>query len=422
MKTWTPIPQVEVGLDFGGGSRKLGDAAATGAFTFFEFDAAFMEGGINPSPYRLKLETGPQRGEEVLDGLPGLLDDSLPDGWSRLVLDRFIRSRGYNPQTLRPLDRVALVGTRGPGAITYQSPLELPFEAPEIDFDTAAEIVSNAEADEDFDRLNAAMALAGSLGGARPKAHVWLHDGKITTRVAPGARQWIAKFPARTDDADAGAVEYAYSLMARAAGIEMPATALLPSRTGPGFFAVERFDRTQEGGRLHVHSLGGLLEASCRIPSLGYEELFKVTRHLAGPAALDQQIRRMAFNVLAKNRDDHVKNHAFLMRDNGEWRPSPAFDVTYWNAREHQLIVGREGAAPTVENMLEVTRVVDVLDEEATRLIDEVEAVVRDWPKFAKESSVSETRTKEIGEAITKGLPSPDLAMAAFHRSRGNSR
>ena len=422
MKPWEPVPLVEVRLDFGSGPRNLGVAASTGNFTFFEFDSEFINGGINPSPFRLKLEQGPQRGADQLEGLPGLLDDSLPDGWSRLVLDRFIRAKGYNPGSLRPLDRVALVGANGPGAVTYQSPLELPFVAPDIDFDTAAEIVSNAETDEDFDRLNAAMALAGSLGGARPKAHVWLHEGKISTQATPGARQWIVKFPAKLDTTDAGVIEYAYSLMARAAGIAMPATALLPSAKGLGYFAVERFDRTQEGERLHVHSLGGLLEASCKAPSLDYEALFRVAGDLAGPEAFDQLIRRMAFNVFARNRDDHVKNHSFLMDALGRWAPSPAFDVTYWDAREHQLMVGSEGAAPTVENMLEVTRAVRIEDGEATGIIDEVEAVVREWPTFAKQATLSKARTTEIEQAIQNGLPSLDGGLIAASNPPGRGR
>lgn len=423
MKEWTPVLQVEVGFDFGEGSRKLGDAAATGSYVFFEFGTEFLAGGINPSPFRLKFEGGPQRGSEQLDGLPGLLDDSLPDGWSKLVLDRFIRSQGYNPDALRALDRIALVGTAGPGAITYQSPISLPFTAPEVDFDTAADLVSNADTSEDVDRLNAAMALSGSLGGARPKAHIWLANGSVTTRQTPGARQWIIKFPAKTDHPEAGAVEFAYSLMARAAGIAMPSTALLPSAHSPGYFAVERFDRTQTGGRIHVHSLGGLLHASCRVPSLGYEELLRVTGALADAEALEQQVRRMAFNVFARNRDDHVKNHAFLMGSDGKWQTAPAFDLTYWDAREHEMIVGTEGAAPKLDHMLQVTRAVRMEDEQATRIINEVEAVVREWPSFAKQASVSNARTKEIGEAIQAGLPDlHTLAFAAWQQSQGKGR
>lgn len=422
MRTWEPTLQVEVGLDLCGKERKVGDAAATGRFVFFEYDDAFLAEGIDPSPIRLKRQKGLQQGSDQLEGLPGLLDDSLPDGWSKLVLDRFVRSQGYNPGILRPLDRVALVGKTGPGAITYQSPIELPFEAPDVDFDTAADLVSNADTDEDLGRLNAAMSLAGSLGGARPKAQVWLNNGEITTRSISGARQWIVKFPAKSDHSESGAVEYAYSLMAAAAGIVIPRTRLLPSGHGPGYFAVERFDRTETGARLHVHSLGGLLHASCRVPSLGYEELFKVTGYLAGPAALEQQVRRMAFNVYARNRDDHAKNHAFLMDNAGAWTPSPAFDITYWDIGEHQLIVGSEGAAPVLDNMLEVTRAVEIDDAHATKIIEEVEAVVREWPSFASQASMSKARTKDIETAIQAGLPTPNAVAMAWHQSRGKSR
>jgi serine/threonine-protein kinase HipA len=392
---------------------------------WFEYDEDYLKTGADPSPFRLKFASGAQRGADLLDGLPGLLDDSLPDGWARLVLDRFIRSSGYNSDSLGPLDRLALVGGTGPGAISYESPVTLPVAAPDLDFDTAADLVSKVTEEDDADRLKVALALTGSLGGARPKAHVWLRDGKLSTRSTPGSRQWIVKFLAKGDHLESGPVEYAYSLMARAAGIEIPATTLLPSKTGPGYFAVERFDRTEAGGRLHVHSLGGLLNASCRIPSLGYEELLRVTGALTRSSGFEQQVRRMAFNVFARNRDDHVKNHAFLMDSEGSWRPSPAFDVTYWDAREHQMIVGSEGAAPKLSDMLEVTRAVQIPDSEAIRVIDEVESAVRDWPAFAKQASVSSTRTGEIQDAIMSGLPSREGAHSldlAWQRSKGRGR
>lgn len=425
MKAWEATPLVEVSLDFGAGPLLVGRAAATGRTTFFEYDDQFITKGISPSPLRLKLSTGPQAGAEQLDGLPGLLDDSLPDGWSRLVLDRYIRSQGCNPASLSPLDRIALVGHSGPGAMVYGTEEELPVDAPLVDFDTAAELVTNAELEEDADRLRAAMSLAGSLGGARPKAHVWLYDGRLTTQQTSGARQWIIKFAAKLDGPEAGAIEYAYSLMAKAAAIDVPRTLLLPSKENAGYFAVERFDRTAQGGRLHVHSLGGLLNASCRVPSLGYEELLRVTGALAGADAIPEQIRRMAFNIYARNRDDHVKNHAFLMNEEGTWRPSPVFDVTYWDGREHQLIVGSEGATPSLENMLEVTRTVGFADDEASSIINEVEAVIREWPKFAKEAGVSPQRISDIHELILGGIHSPDpsdLVAAAWERTKGLGR
>lgn len=148
-----------------------------------------------------------------------------------------------------------------------------------------------------------------------------------------------------------------------------------------------------------------------------------MTGALADAEALEQQVRRMAFNVFARNRDDHVKNHAFLMGSDGKWQTAPAFDLTYWDAREHEMIVGTEGAAPKLDHMLQVTRAVRMEDEQATRIINEVEAVVREWPSFAKQASVSNARTKEIGEAIQAGLPDlHTLAFAAWQQSQGKGR
>lgn len=224
---------------------------------FFQYDEGFIGRGLNLSPIRLKLDREIKAGAADLEGLPGLLHDSLPDGWSRLVLDRHIRAQGYDYTSLGILDRLALIGANGSGALTYQSPVELPMQSPTIDFDSAADLVSNALEETVADRIRTALALTGSLGGARPKAYVYRGESGFSTAELPGAMPWIVKFAAKNDGPEAGAIEYAYSLMAKAAGIDMPSTELLQSRNSAGFFAVERFDRTHDGGRLHFHSLSG---------------------------------------------------------------------------------------------------------------------------------------------------------------------
>lgn len=427
MKRWPNIDKADVGLDFGGGAMSVGGAALANRQVFFKYDDDFIAHGLSLSPIKMKLDSEIKVGSSDLEGLPGLLHDSLPDGWSRLILDRHIRAQGYDHTSLGILDRLALVGAQGAGALTYHSPVDIPLQSPTVDFDTAEALVSNALEDTDADRIQAALALTGSLGGARPKAYAFLGKDGFSTSGTAGASPWILKFSAKNDGPEAGAVEYAYSLMAKAAGIDMPRTRLLPSKNSAGFFAVERFDRTEDGGRLHFHSFGGLLNAACASNALGYKELFMVTGALTHPAGTDipsieEQIRRMAFNVFARNRDDHVKNHAFLMDSGGAWRCAPAFDLTFSNLPEHALLVGNSGREPNLENMLEVARHVRIPDERTKLLIDQVKGAVGEWLNFAKEANVSASMAKDIDNALKR--PPGDGghgAAARFMRSRDSS-
>jgi serine/threonine-protein kinase HipA len=287
-----------------------------------------------------------------------------------------------------------------------------------VDLDTAAALVSGAPDETDADRVEHALRLTRSLGGARPKAYVYLKNGKFSTGEADG-EAWIVKFPAKHDGREAGAVEYAYSLMAAAAGIDTPPAALLPSQDGPGFFAIKRFDRQLSGRRLHMHSFAGLLNATASHNGLGYTELMRVTgalTHKSGTAAssIEEQIRRMAFNVLARNRDDHAKNHAFLMDENGTWRCAPAFDLTYANDSEHALLVGSQGREPTTEDMLSVAREMHVPDDRAKSIIAQVRSAVGDWNRFAAQAGLSAALTADIDHSLNGG-GSPDGMSAAFH-------
>ncbi len=428
MKRWPNEGRVDVGIDFGDGPSKLGGAAIADRRVFFQYDAAFLAGSRNPSPLKLKFDAGLQTGATDLDGLPGLLHDSLPDGWSRLVLDRHIRTQGYDHTSLGILDRLALVGNDGAGALTYLGGVSMPLAPVAVDFDTAAALVTKAPEEEDADRVQAALTLSRSLGGARPKAYVYLLGDRFSTSGSPEAGSWIVKFPAKGDGPESGAVEYAYSMMAKAAGIDMPPTRLLSSRDNAGFFAVERFDRTADGARLHVHSFGGLLNASVSGNALGYAELMRVTGSLTQPSRIDvesieEQIRRMAFNVLARNRDDHVKNHAFLMDDRGAWRCAPAFDLTFSNLPEHALLVGDQGRAPTRNDMLAVARAVHIPDERTNELLDQVRDAVGDWIKHAKEAQVGDRLIKDI-DYVLNAYEDDDGPGAAFQfmTSRGKGR
>lgn len=422
MKPWNNTRRVEVEIDFGAGSMAFGSAVGIGRQIQFAYADPFIAERLDPSPIKFAKRAGPRAGAPVFDGLPGVLFDSLPDGWSRLVLDRYLRSAGFDPGTLAPLDRLELVGQDGPGALTYSGSRLLPVQAPAVDFDTAAALISGAPHDEDADRILAAATMARSLGGARPKAYVYMHAGDFTTRNTPGAEPWIIKFPAKNDGPEAGAIEYAYSIMARAAGINMPPTTLLNSGRTAGYFAIRRFDREPGGGRLHMHSLAGILNATAD-SGISYHDLLMVTGALMQPrgahlAGFDEQIRRMAFNVLARNRDDHVKNHAFLMDRHGHWRCAPAYDLTFADGERHALMIADDRRNVEREDMLVVTRQLTLEDSHVLGLIDEVADAVKRWPEHAREAGVSRQMTKDIASAvgvpISSGPKGRDKAKAAW--------
>jgi len=222
-----------------------------------------------------------------------------------------------------------------------------------------------------------------------------------------GYEHWIVKFAAYTDAADAGAVEYAYSLMAVAAGIDMPPTQLFTTSEGDRFFGVKRFDRTNNR-RYHVHTFGNLIQSNFRIPSADYADLLKATSLLTrNHQDVLRVFRRMVFNVLAHNRDDHVKNFAFLLNDTtNDWTLSPAYDLLHTPGLgpngEHTMTVVGEGKRPTRSHMLRLAEQSRISTRDATAIIDEVHSATTRWQTFAAKAKVSSATTRQIAKSLTK--------------------
>ena len=254
--------------------------------------------------------------------------------------------------------------------------------------------------------LPALRIAGGSPGGARPKVLVGIgEDGHLisgTSDLPEGYRHFIVKFPSREDVPDIGAVEAAYALMAREVGIEVPTTRLFETRDGGRYFGAERFDRSGTL-RLHMHTLSGLFHASHRIPSMEYEGLLKATMALTRDRRqMEEAFRRMAFNVFAHNRDDHVKNFSYLMDRSGEWRFAPAYDIVYSQGPggEHTMAVAGEVARPTERDMLRVAEDCDVDSRRAREIIGQVRDAVNQWPRFALAMRVSDETASWIEKVI----------------------
>jgi len=358
---------------------------------FFEYDVAFIRTGLELSPFKLPLKTGVITSDDrIFEGLFGVFNDSLPDGWGRLLLDRKLMSSGMNPGTLSPLDRLYFVGSHGMGALSYEpenlsSIKSLPTDLDEIDHEIQATLIDNDAYVDDL------LVLGGSSAGARPK--VLLHiDNK----------DWLIKFRSSLDPKDISAIEYAYHLMAKEAGLYVPEAKLFPARKGLGFFGVQRFDRKGDE-KIHMHTMAGLLHADHRESSLDYETIMKATLYLTRDVReCEVQFRNAVFNVLSHNRDDHSKNFSFLMNANGVWSVSPAYDLTFSSglAGEHSTLIMGEGKNPTKNHLLKLASLGNIRQEKALEIIEQVLEVTHKWRDFAAKADVSKSQSKNIGEAI----------------------
>ncbi|HMR83286.1 MAG TPA: type II toxin-antitoxin system HipA family toxin [Niabella sp.] len=354
-----PVTEIKVGLDFGSGVQPVGRLATRDHKVYFEYGNEFLQSGLQISPVRLPLQKGvielPPR---PFEGLAGVFSDSLPDGWGRLLFDRMMRAQGILPSSISPLDRLAHVGLFGLGALVYE-PDNSPSDIDAIiDLDHLATQTEGVLEGSSEDVIQELLALNGSSAGARPKALIGVdHTRK---RICYGAKQlnegfepWIVKFPNSQDGKDAGAIEYVYALMAKEAGVTMPEVHLFPSQKGCGYFAVKRFDRDGKQ-RIHMHTASGLLHNDFRVPSLDYEDLLNLTGALTKDIREIEKMYRLAvFNVLAHNRDDHSKNFSFLMNELGEWKLSPAYDITFSSGPggEQSTMVMGEGKNPTTKHL-----------------------------------------------------------------------
>ncbi len=333
--------------------EKVGTLALTDSQVLaFEYDADWLVRGFSISPFSLPLESGVFIAKpHPLDGVFGVFDDSLPDGWGRLLVDRVLRNNGIDPDDAGPLVRLAIVGNSGMGALEYRPVFSFPDETVLEDYDRIANDCAQMLKTDFTEDIDALFAMGGSSGGARPK---------ILTEI--DGRPWIVKFPSSYDSRDIGVHEYKVALAARECGIDVPEVRLLPSKQCGGYFAVRRFDRpiNQHGGvtKVHMISAGALLETSHRIPNLDYDILLKLTLRLTDDIEeVERLFRLMVFNVMIGNRDDHAKNFSYLREPfMGSWCLSPAYDLTRNGGMngERATTVNGKGRDITTEDMTSV--------------------------------------------------------------------
>ncbi len=323
---------LDVHLHSHGKRRYVGKLAEQDGAILFQYTREFLESGINISPFKLPLSPEvKQDPKRTFDGLFGVFNDNLPDGWGLLLLARALRKKGSSLHACLPLQRLALVGLHGMGALEYSPAIDQADEAVSVtELDALAEESLRVLRDAPVDaaQLDRLIQLNGSFAGARPKILVNVTaDHRIAQQNKDG-EPWIIKFHSAHEAPDTGLMEYKYSIAAREAGLDMPETHLFPSATSPGYFGVQRFDRVHSQ-KVHVHTACGLLHASHREPSLTYESLLRLTLLLTKDIReVLKMVRLMVFNVRSGNRDDHSKNFSFLLNKENQWRMAPVYDLT----------------------------------------------------------------------------------------------
>ena len=341
----------------------------------FEYHPDFIESDIPLSPYFLPVRPGIFFDEkQTFDGLYGVFNDSLPDGWGLLLLDRALARQGRSLGQTSQLERLTLVGSRAMGALEYEPDLASIEEDTSLPLDTLAEESRRILGEHEYGGayLDDLLKLNGSLAGARPKIMLTALDE--SGEPCP----WIVKFRALEDRPDAGVIEYRYSVAARLAGLDMPETRLFPSKDGEGYFGIKRFDR-KNGLKIHTHTACGLLHASHRFPSLDYENLIRLTANLTRDKRdVENMVRLMIFNVKVGNQDDHSKNFSYLMDGNYQWHLAPAYDITSCIGinGEHCSTVNGKGKDITDADLIKAAAVGGMKSSRVRGMIEQVETAL----------------------------------------------
>ena len=331
----------------------------------FEYDRNWLVNGFSISPFKLPLEKKVfVASREPFGGNFGVFDDSLPDGWGHLLIDRMLLKMRINPAEVSVLDRLAILGKTGMGALEYVPEYKLcnsKITSNLSELEKECEKILNEIYDGDIEQL---FIAGGSSGGARPK---------ILTKIDD--ENWIIKFRSSFDPKNVGQMEYQYSQVAKQVGIEMPETRLFENK----YFGVKRFDRQKNGKKIHMISASALLNASHRFPCLDYSDLMKATHMLTRDMReVEKMFRLMCFNVFMHNKDDHSKNFSFIYSD-GKWKVSPAYDLVFSEGimGEHATTVAGEGKNPTKEHILSVASEVGIDKKRSLKIVQEIECQSR---------------------------------------------
>ncbi len=377
---------------------------------YFEYAPEFLSKDLWLSPYKLPPQRDSFQFKDYDFGsIFGLFNDSLPDGWGLLLMDRYLRKQGVDTNTLSVLDRLAFLGDSTMGGLVYGPATKHDGYEQLIDLQSIAAQTREIIESEDFEILPDLMKAGGSPQGARPKILVGLNGDQLISGaddLPDGFEHWLIKFPSKDDFPDSGRIEQAYALMAKDAGLLMTETRLFEVSTGEAFFGIKRFDR-KENQRFHIHSLGGLIHSNFRIPGCDYSEFFRRILDLTkNQEDVERGFRQMIFNIISNNRDDHVKNFAFMFDEHNEWKLTPAYDLMYSRGPggEHSMDIAGEGRSPGLKHVQRIGSIAGLKPRKIKDIVAEVSAVLKQWEDYAAQTNVSEASVDYIQERIDRNL------------------
>ncbi len=401
----------------------------------FEYEPGFIQSGIELAPFTMPLSkqiySFPALPRKTFHGLPGLLADSLPDDFGNALINVWLANQGRSPETFNPVERLCYIGIRGMGALEYlPSQGRFTGQSESIDLDALIELASKiltsrntlqgsfgAELREDS--LQEILRVGTSAGGARAKAIIaWnpetdeVRSGQV--EAGAGFSYWLLKFDGVSgnrdkeleDPAGYGLIEYAYYQMARKANIDMEESRLL-KENGRSHFMTRRFDRTLAGRKIHMQSFCAMEHFDFnQAGAHSYEQALRTIRRLGMPmSAIEEQFRRMAFNIIGRNQDDHVKNIAYLMDKSGNWSLSPAFDMTYsynpegdWTNR-HQMSLNGKRDGFIMDDFRACAKNASMKRGKAEDIVQQVQEAVLQWKHIAEESGVPPEVSNGIARA-----------------------
>ena len=401
----------------------------------FQYAPDFLDSRVQLAPLMMPLGEFPFEfsalARNTFRGLPGLLADSLPDRFGNTIIDGWLAAQGRTAASFHSVERLCYVGSRGMGALEFEPPiLDKPTRTSAVEvaslvdlanriLDERASLGGVFAGEDDREAIEDILRVGTSAGGARAKAILaWnpetnaFRSGQVD--VEAGFEHWLMKFDGVSNNRDKeladpmgfGRIEYAYHLMALEAGIRMT-PCRLHHEGGRSHFMTRRFDRTSTGGKRHMQSLGAMAHYDFNQPaSYSYEQAVQVIRRLQLPREdLEQQVLRAIFNVVGRNHDDHVKNIAFTMNRRGEWRLSPAFDISYawdpngdWTSRHQMSVSGKHDGFERTD-LTAFADMAGIKKTHARDMVDHVIQAVRRWPEFAEGAGLDGPRMAQIQAA-----------------------
>ena len=399
---------ISVQLLLEGEKHCIGKLLKTKRGVFFQYDKHFLGLQLPISPFKLPLNNQVfEAPAEPFKHLHGLFADSLPDGWGLLLMDRYLQQKGINLNSVTPLDRLLYVGSTAMGALAYEPDLSAQGIAKTLDIHALSQEAEKVYAGSTKDVLPELLKVGTSPGGARPKIIVAIKNDQIIAGdydIPQGYEAWLIKFHTTFHPhSEEGLIEQAYAQLLKQAGINMPETKLL-NVNGKQFFAIKRFDR-YANKRLHVHSLAGLVHANFRTFDFDYERFFKITSLLTKNSDdVEQAFRQMVFNILSVNCDDHTKNFSFIMRKDGQWRLSPAYDITFNMGRNNEQSMSIKGYGKNIPERVfyELGENIELGAEQVKQIFVEISDSLSHWKTIAKTLGIHNSTIKDIQKEMDR--------------------